>query len=153
MGLETAPYIHQLITTNPEQEDLRRQGDDHLRTIKQALLNTFPEIKGPVLATHEELNLLRGRTSLPEVVTFTVTPTLGSTLNPAEARVITATVVGVRTTDVLMPLLGVQYSQFPGLLLVSWRPLTDAVELNFFNAGTTGVPAGSDIAFQLAAVR
>lgn len=42
MGLEAATYISQLIETNPLGADVRGQGDNHLRLIKQVLKNTFP---------------------------------------------------------------------------------------------------------------
>lgn len=42
MSLETATFIDDLVPTNPQSTDLRKQGDDHLRLIKSALQNTFP---------------------------------------------------------------------------------------------------------------
>lgn len=42
MGLESATYISDLVTTNPLSSDLRKQGDDHLRLIKSVLQTTFP---------------------------------------------------------------------------------------------------------------
>jgi microcystin-dependent protein len=42
MGLETATYITDLVTTNPVAGDFASQGDDHLRLIKSAIKNTFP---------------------------------------------------------------------------------------------------------------
>jgi len=42
MGLESATYIEDLVVTNPPGNDLRSQGDDHIRLIKQVLKNTFP---------------------------------------------------------------------------------------------------------------
>lgn len=42
MGLETANFINDLVTTNPVSGDKRKQGDDHLRLIKAALKATFP---------------------------------------------------------------------------------------------------------------
>lgn len=41
MGLESATFINDLISTNPPGTDARAQGDDHLRLIKAALLATF----------------------------------------------------------------------------------------------------------------
>jgi hypothetical protein len=60
MGLESATYISDLIANWPLPTDKRREGDDHLRLIKVALKNTFPNINGPVTATQEQLN------SIPE---------------------------------------------------------------------------------------
>lgn len=56
MALETATYISQLEPSNPAPTDQLRQADDHLRLIKQALKNTFPNITGPVTLTQGALN-------------------------------------------------------------------------------------------------
>lgn len=58
MSLETAQYVHQLNASNPSGADRLKDGDDHLRMIKSALLSTFPGIKGPLDAsvTHTLLN-------------------------------------------------------------------------------------------------
>lgn len=42
MGLESATYISQLVASNPLSTDKKKQGDDHIRLIKQVLQNTFP---------------------------------------------------------------------------------------------------------------
>ena len=42
MGIEAATYLADLQPTNPTSTDLRSQGDDHLRLIKQVLQTTFP---------------------------------------------------------------------------------------------------------------
>lgn len=42
MGLETVTYVGDLVTTNPAAGDQKSLGDDHLRNIKTALRNTFP---------------------------------------------------------------------------------------------------------------
>lgn len=56
MPLETATLIHQLDAANPAATDQIRQADDHIRLIKQAIKNTFPNINNPVTATEEVLN-------------------------------------------------------------------------------------------------
>lgn len=56
MALETATYIHQLVAANPLGSDPIAFADDHIRLIKAAILQTFPNIKGQVTATHESLN-------------------------------------------------------------------------------------------------
>lgn len=49
MGLETATYIHDLVTTNPiGASDTKAQGDDHLRLIKTTLKNTLPGLAGRI---------------------------------------------------------------------------------------------------------
>lgn len=42
MGLETATYIDDFVTTNPPGTDKKSQGDDHLRLLKSVLRTTFP---------------------------------------------------------------------------------------------------------------
>ncbi len=62
MGLESVTFISDLVSTNPVSTDLKSAGDDHLRRIKSALLNTFPLVTGAVSVTHMELNALVGVT-------------------------------------------------------------------------------------------
>lgn len=47
MGLESSQYISNLVSTNPTSSDFRSQGDDHLRNIKAAVKNTFPNASRP----------------------------------------------------------------------------------------------------------
>lgn len=56
MGIESAQYINQLVPTNPLSTDSVSQADDHLRLIKKAITNTFPNLDGPVTATPSQLN-------------------------------------------------------------------------------------------------
>lgn len=42
MGLETPTFISDLTPTNPVSNDPKGQGDDHIRNLKTALKNTFP---------------------------------------------------------------------------------------------------------------
>ena len=62
MGLETATYINSLVATNPVANDPKNQGDDHIRLLKSALKNTFPNIGGAVTVAATELNYLDGCT-------------------------------------------------------------------------------------------
>lgn len=47
MGLESATYISDLVTSNPSATDLRGQGDDHIRLLKAAAKATFPNASKP----------------------------------------------------------------------------------------------------------
>lgn len=47
MGLESATYINDFITSNPAATDQKAQGDDHLRLIKAAVKATFPNASKP----------------------------------------------------------------------------------------------------------
>jgi hypothetical protein len=78
MGLETltggSVYINSLVATNPiGATDAKSQGDDHIRGIKNVLLNTFPNIDGPVTATEDELNIVVGVNNLKGVAAKTTT--------------------------------------------------------------------------------
>lgn len=60
MGLEdltgASKFIDDLVNTNPTSGDAPSAGDDHIRGVKNVLLNSFPGITGAVTATHTELN-------------------------------------------------------------------------------------------------
>lgn len=57
MGLETATYISGLNASNPvNATDQVGEGDDHIRLIKGAILNTFPNVTGAVTLTHTQIN-------------------------------------------------------------------------------------------------
>lgn len=58
MGLEVATYINELNVNWPVATDKVREGDDHLRVIKTALVNSFPNIAGAVELSHTALNLI-----------------------------------------------------------------------------------------------
>lgn len=80
MALEdlTGPdkFISALVETNPEYQDDRRQGDDHIRGVKNVLLNTFPTLNEAISATPGRLN---GAVNNGEQVAFTAM-TLGTGL-------------------------------------------------------------------------
>lgn len=63
MALESATYISQLVSSNPDGADPKGQGDDHIRMIKLTLINTFPNITGQVTANHADINQLAGGNS------------------------------------------------------------------------------------------
>lgn len=66
-------YIDSLVRTNPEQADPKSEGDNHIRGVKNTILNTFPNVTGPVSLTAEALNgtympgeiRMYGATSIP----------------------------------------------------------------------------------------
>jgi len=61
MALETANYISDLVSTNPESTDGLAQADDHLRLIKSVLQSTFPNINAALSGSDEDLNTLTSR--------------------------------------------------------------------------------------------
>lgn len=56
MPLETAQYVSDLQPNNPATTDAASQGDDHIRLIKSALKNSFPNIDAPVASTPDEID-------------------------------------------------------------------------------------------------
>ena len=57
----SSKYIDDLVNSNPVgASDPKSEGDDHIRGIKNVLLNSFPAITGAVTATQDELNKLDG---------------------------------------------------------------------------------------------
>lgn len=56
MSLETGTYISDLVPANPPTSDPIAQAANHIQLIKQVLQNTFPNVKGPVTATQENLS-------------------------------------------------------------------------------------------------
>lgn len=76
MPLETFNFIDSLNASNPVgATDVKGQGDDHLRGIKLTLLNSFPNIAGPMSLTHTQLNNAAIKT---EANVFTASQTVSS---------------------------------------------------------------------------
>lgn len=66
MGLEAATLIHELDPANPVGgADPKGQGDDHIRMLKNVLLNNLPNVEGVINATHTQLD----KTILIDVLT------------------------------------------------------------------------------------
>lgn len=59
MTVESVTLISDLDQNNPAGGDSISEGDDHVRNIKKAIKNTFPNISEPVTLTAEELNSLK----------------------------------------------------------------------------------------------
>lgn len=57
MGLETGTYISDFNVNNPVNDtDVVGEGDDHIRLVKEFILNTFPNITGAMSLSHTQLN-------------------------------------------------------------------------------------------------
>ena len=63
MALEAGTYVSDLVATNPTGTDPRRQGDDHIRLIKNVIQNTFPNLTGAVTATQSQLDTVTDATN------------------------------------------------------------------------------------------
>lgn len=62
MAVETGSYISALVATNPASSDPKSEGDNHIRFVKEKLLETVPNLTGAMTASHTELNILDGAT-------------------------------------------------------------------------------------------
>ena len=71
MALETATLVPSLVDTNPTSTDAKSQGDDHIRMIKDCLLNSFAGWSGLILITGTEA---QGATVNDYVVTVSPAP-------------------------------------------------------------------------------
>jgi len=56
MPVESAAYINNLNPAYPASTDGVKEGDDHIRLVKQVIQNTFPNVTGPVTKTQAQLN-------------------------------------------------------------------------------------------------
>jgi len=63
MPLETVTHISDLNPANPSSADPKSEGDNHIRNLKSALKTDFPNVAGPVTASHTELSHVQGVTS------------------------------------------------------------------------------------------
>lgn len=79
-------YVSDLVPTNPiGATDPKSQGDDHIRNIKLALKQTFPNLSAAVTSDPTELNLLDGATGLTGTgnTVRSASPTFTGTVNVA----------------------------------------------------------------------
>jgi len=79
MTVESGKYIGSMNPDYPEVDDPVAEGDDHLRGIKQKLIDTLPGKDGngfakPIVATEDELNFVKGVTG-PIQTQFNELPT------------------------------------------------------------------------------
>lgn len=75
MAVESATTINQLDATKPGINDLKSEGDDHIRLVKSTIKATFPNVTGAVTATHTELNTVAAKAPIASP-TFTGTVTI-----------------------------------------------------------------------------
>lgn len=101
MGLESATFIADLVSTNPLFNDQKQQGDDHLRLLKSVLQATFPGMGGRLGRTQSKsagyTAVLNDATS---VIRFTSSATLSLTAAATLGNGWYAVVVNESTGDV-----------------------------------------------------
>ena len=134
MPIETnVQYIDDLDPTNPPATDPLSQVDDHLKLIKTAVKQSFPNITGAMTATHTVLNGMDSRVTALESGDATAiknnagAPQLTSGITSGEVR----DVIGVGTA---------QSPQFAGISLGSdWSIEISGTSLYFSYAGANKV--------------
>lgn len=87
MTVETVSYISDLNTALPASGDSAAEGDDHIRNIKVALKQTFPNINAAMTATDEILNGLDGRVTALQNDTLKYSTGLLSPINGNGVRI------------------------------------------------------------------
>lgn len=65
MALESVTYVGDLVVTNPTSADPKSAGDDHLRNIKKAALDSFAGFTGAILVTGVDGGLVNAYTLTP----------------------------------------------------------------------------------------
>lgn len=61
MTVESVQYISDLDASNPAGGDSISEGDDHIRNIKRAVKDSFPNVDGPVELSTAEFNTLKSQ--------------------------------------------------------------------------------------------
>lgn len=98
MPVESATYITDFVSTNPDPADQKRFGDEHLRMIKSVLQNTLPNANAAITVTPTELNYLAGVSSNLQTQISARAPIASPTFTGTPAAP-TAT-VGTSTTQI-----------------------------------------------------
>lgn len=92
MGLENPTYISDFVITNPVgATDFLDKGDDHIRNMKSALQNTFPNANGAINPTPAEFNSLVGIASAVVVISGNATLVIADFAYLPQVSNITAT--------------------------------------------------------------
>lgn len=123
-------FIDDLVNTNPvNATDDVAEGDDHIRGIKNVLLNSFPAVTGAVTSTHTELNILDGVTaSAGDINAIT---NFEETVSATTSEVTIATSKTLNVTD------------NSGFKLAGTAVSSTAAELNYLDLATLGTGAAS----------
>lgn len=74
MALDRASFVGELDDNLPNNRDPRVEGAAQIRAVKTALVNSFPNVKGKVEATHEDMNYaFKHKWSVGMIMMFTGT--------------------------------------------------------------------------------
>lgn len=66
MALESVTHVGDLVATNPTATDPKQEGDDHLRNLKTALLNSFAGFSGAIVVTGTDGGAVNAYTVTPD---------------------------------------------------------------------------------------
>lgn len=68
MAIDSAPYVGLLDEKLPTDKDPRVEGAAQIRAVKTALANSFPNVKGEVKATHDQMNNIFAQGMTPGMI-------------------------------------------------------------------------------------
>lgn len=156
MALETASYVGGLVAANPLANDPKSQGDDHLRLIKAALLNTFAGFTGMVVVAGTEA---QGATANDYTVTVSPAPAAYTTSMLVVFKA-AHTNIGAATVQVnalgTKPLLDVDGNAMAagaiasGALVLAYYDGTSFYAISANGLQTAPTPATGDVSARLA---
>jgi hypothetical protein len=126
--VESVTYISDLNTSNPAAGDAKSEGDDHIRNLKTALRNTFPNITGAVTATHTQLSYVTGVTSAIQTQIDAKAPIASPTLTGTPAAPTAAT--GTNTTQIATTAF---VRQEQGLVLLATASASSSATIDFLS--------------------
>lgn len=133
MAVDTATHISGLNVLLPTGSDNRKEADNNFRHLKTVLVTDFPNIGGPVTATHTELNYVDGVTSAIQTQIDLKAPSA----SPALTGTPTAPTASVGTnTRQIATMEALQ----AGLATVA--PSTDALTLSISSGASVSMTAG-----------
>lgn len=141
MTVEAATYISELNTSYPEAGSPYQDVDNHIRLHKTVHKNSFPNVSGPVTATHTELSLLAGATGT--VKTTASAPVSGEWVHMSSVNVSTAATAIDFVNGSGSVIIGPTYDQYQ-IVMIGFGLSTGrtAQLLTTSNAGTTWSTAG-----------
>lgn len=93
MGLESATYLDDLVTTNPVVGDQGKTLADHIWLLKTVLQTTFPNIDAAVNGTPDELNVLAGVTPGTSAASKALVLDASSNLDAGTLNILKATTI------------------------------------------------------------
>lgn len=151
MTVESLSYISGLNTSWPLNTDAKSEGDNHLRLIKSAIKDSFPNINGPVTVTDEELNYLSSVSSNIQTQLNGLSATISAMttrLNNLSTSLTTLhqSISALTTLAYGRPSFGAcAYRTTSDILLTSAASSTLAFDASYYNVSSMFVTANSNV--------